>query len=81
MLLRMFKSLATMLVIYLAVMGLNISNQGINQVSGESRGPVINLVWHDNTFYWDWLGSGHEYSTVPMQNSVKYWIARIKAAV
>ena len=75
---RMLKPLFTIIILFLVVLGLNTSNQGINQVSGESRKPVFNVFWRDHVLYWDWLGVGHKYSTAPLENGIKHWVTKSK---
>jgi len=62
------------MVVLLVVLGLNTSNQGINQVSGECRRPVLNVSWKDHVLYWDWLGVAHSYPTAPLENKIKSWM-------
>jgi len=68
------------MLLFLMVLGLNTSNQGINQVSGESRRPVLNIFWQDHVLYWDWLGVAHNYSPAPLENRIKLWMAMSKQA-
>jgi len=60
-----------LLLLWLVALGLNISNQGINQLSGETRGPVINIGLHNQVLHWDWLGQGHDYQLAGIKGDVK----------
>lgn len=73
----MAKAGLVFLLIWLIVLGLNTSNQGINQLSGETRGPVVNIRMHNQVLHWDWLGQGHDYQLVRIKGDVKVLGERI----
>lgn len=68
---RIVKTALVFFLVWLVAMGLNISNQGINQLSGETRGPVINIGLHNRVLHWDWLGQGHDYPLARIKGDVK----------
>lgn len=65
------------LLLWLVVLGLNISNRGINQLSGETRGPVINIELHNRVLHWDWLGQGYDYPLARIKGDVQVLGERI----
>lgn len=67
----MIKPVLVFLLLWLVVLGLNVSNQGINQLSGERRGPVINIELHDWVLHWDWLGQGHDYQLARIKGDMQ----------
>lgn len=58
---RFYQFLALALLITLVAAGLNTSNQGINQVSRQSRPPVVGLKWQNHALHADWLGKSYDY--------------------
>ncbi|MEN6390275.1 MAG: hypothetical protein ABFD04_07625 [Syntrophomonas sp.] len=67
----MVKAALVFLLLWLVALGLNISSRGINQLSGETRGPVINIGLHNRVLHWDWLGRGHDYPLVRLKGDVQ----------
>lgn len=65
------------LLFWLITLGLNTSNQGLNQLSGETRGPVINIGLQNQVLHWDWLGQGHDYQLAGIKGDVKALDERI----
>lgn len=82
--------LATLLV--LTVMGLNASNQGINNLTGENRNPIVAVSGDRSTVNLYWLGADYplELDRLPLSvqsllrqgeplvRSVEAYLARVK---
>lgn len=60
-------------VILLVIIGLNTSNQGINQVSGELRGPVVALGINRHEIHGDWLGKEYGLSWQRLKQLAAVW--------
>lgn len=73
----MIKPVLVLLLLWLVILGLNISNQGINQLSGERRGPVISIRLHDRVLHWDWLGQGHDCQLARIKGNMQVLSERV----
>lgn len=68
---RIARAALVLILVWLTALGLNTSNQGVNQLSGQTRGPVIYVSWHNQVLHWDWLGQGHDYPLARVKRDMK----------
>jgi len=58
---KLYRSLLVLAVIILMILGLNISNQGINSLTMESRKPVMGVQTQGNNISIFTMGQTHSY--------------------
>ncbi|HWP95542.1 MAG TPA: hypothetical protein VN426_01710 [Syntrophomonadaceae bacterium] len=70
---KIYHLIVLSLLLTLVIIGLNTSNEAINQVSRESRGPVAFLQWQDHVLHVDWLGRGYDYPLQRFMEDMGHW--------
>jgi hypothetical protein len=65
----------------LTALGLNTSNQGINNLTGESHNPVIAVSYDRSTMNLYWLGSDYALDLDRLPLSVKNYLQRMQKVI
>lgn len=66
--------------IILVVTGLNVSNRGVNLLTGEKRGPVVGVTVNGQHVGVQWLGDNYVCDRQTLEGGLKYVKAGSRAA-
>lgn len=77
---RLYRSLLVLAILFLIILGLNTSNQGINSLTMEARKPVIGLQTQGNNISIFALGETHSYGKQEIKADIMLALQKVKTA-